>query len=94
MRMKSGQCPKCGSHDVCSNTNRKYPAFHTIVLSAGNSSSRYASLDTYVCVSCGFVESYVAKPEDLSYIKEEWASVDASCDRSAQDSIAEGCSQN
>jgi predicted nucleic-acid-binding Zn-ribbon protein len=73
--MKSGQCPKCGSRDVCSNTNRKFPALHTITLGAGNSGNRYAALDTYVCVTCGYVESYVAKPEDLSYIKQEWASI-------------------
>ncbi|MCA1991275.1 MAG: hypothetical protein LDL41_04395 [Coleofasciculus sp. S288] len=82
--MKNGQCPKCGSRDVFSNTHRKFPAFHTIMLSSGNTSNRYASLDTYVCGSCGYVESYVAKREDLDYIKEEWASVELTCDRSAQ----------
>jgi predicted nucleic-acid-binding Zn-ribbon protein len=82
--MKSGQCPKCGSHDVHSNTNRKFPALNTITLSSGTSSERYAPLDTYICVTCGYVESYVAKPSDLNYIKDEWASVEVSDDSDLQ----------
>jgi predicted nucleic-acid-binding Zn-ribbon protein len=81
--MKSGQCPKCSSHEVFSNTNRKFPALNTITIATKTSGNRYASLDTYICVTCGYVESYVAKPEDLSYIKEEWASVRETCDRVA-----------
>lgn len=74
--MKNGQCPKCGSHHVCSNKNRKFPALHTLTIGTGVAGNRYAALDTYVCVGCGYVESYIAKPEDLSYIQEEWAWVE------------------
>jgi predicted nucleic-acid-binding Zn-ribbon protein len=79
--MKNGQCPKCGSHDVVCNTNRKFPALHTIPLGSGTVGNRYAPLDTYVCVTCGYVESYVAHAEDLRRIKEEWAAVKESGDR-------------
>ena len=80
--MKSGQCPKCGLRDVCCNTNRKFPALNTITLGTGIGVNRYACLDTYICTNCGYLESYVAKPEDLSYIKQEWASVEVSSDSS------------
>jgi len=73
--MKNGQCPKCGEHNVRSNTNRKFPALNTITLGSGTCDKRYAPLDTYVCGSCGYLESYVAKSEDLSYIQEKWALV-------------------
>ncbi|NET55047.1 MAG: hypothetical protein F6K47_02245 [Symploca sp. SIO2E6] len=73
--MKNGQCPKCGERNVRSNTNRKFPALNTITLGSGTCDKRYAPLDTYICGSCGYVESYVAKPEDLNYIQEQWALV-------------------
>lgn len=73
--MKSGQCPKCSSRDVFSNTNRKFPALNTMTIGSGNFGNRYAFLDTYVCARCGYVENYVAKQEDLNYIKQEWTKV-------------------
>jgi predicted nucleic-acid-binding Zn-ribbon protein len=86
--MKNGQCPKCGSPEVFCNTNRKFPALHTIPLGPGSVGNRYAPLDIYVCVSCGYIESYMAKPSDLSYVKEEWAAVGEECDR-ASTSVSE-----
>jgi predicted nucleic-acid-binding Zn-ribbon protein len=73
--MKNGQCLKCGSREVFSNTNRKFPALNTMTIGSGNFGNRYAYLDTYVCVHCGYVENYVAKQADLNYIKEEWTAV-------------------
>ena len=81
MVMKSGQCPKCGSHEVFCNTNRKFPALHTITVGAGSFGNRYAPLDIYICVTCGYVESYIAHSEDLRYVKEEWALTKVSSDR-------------
>ncbi len=75
MTMKNGQCPKCGEHDIRSNTHRKFPARPTMELGSGNLGTRYAPLDTYICVCCGYIETYVARAEDLNYIKEEWPSV-------------------
>lgn len=83
--MKSGQCPKCASHEVFCNTNRKFPALNTMTLGVGKFGDRYAFLDTYICVSCGYAESYVAKAEDLNYVKEEWASVEVKGDRTSED---------
>ena len=76
MTMKNGQCPSCGAEQIRSNRNRKFPALNTITLASGNSSARYAALDTYVCVTCGYVESYVASREDLNYINQEWEKVE------------------
>jgi predicted nucleic-acid-binding Zn-ribbon protein len=73
--MKNGQCPKCGSRQVYSNTNRKFPALNTLTIGSANFGNRYAYLDTYICANCGYVENYVAKREDLNYIREEWVLV-------------------
>lgn len=78
--MKNGQCPKCGSREVFCNANRKFPAQHTITVGSGSFGNRYAPLDTYICVTCGYVESYIAHPEDLSYIKKEWVMAKVRCD--------------
>ncbi|AFZ20016.1 hypothetical protein [Allocoleopsis franciscana] len=92
--MKNGQCPKCGSPEVFSNTNRKFPALNTMTIGSGNFGNRYAYLDTYVCVGCGYVENYVAKQADLNYIKEEWTSVregnNQVHDSSSEDSVSLG----
>ncbi len=80
MTMKNGQCRSCGSYQIRSNKNRKFPALNTMTLGLGNSSARYAALDTYVCVNCGYVESYVASADDLNYIQENWAKVEAPCE--------------
>ena len=71
-QMKNGQCPKCSSHEVFCNTNRKFPSLNTITVGSGTSGDRYVPLDTYICGTCGYVESYVSRPSDLSYIKNEW----------------------
>ncbi|NER22312.1 MAG: hypothetical protein F6J86_23050 [Symploca sp. SIO1B1] len=76
--MKNGQCPKCGERNVRSNTNRQFPALNTITLGSGSCDKRYAPLDTYICGSCGYVESYVSKSEDLKYIQDKWALVPVS----------------
>lgn len=70
--MKNGQCPKCGSHAVYSNTNRKFVALNSITMDSQKSSNLYAFLDTYVCASCGYVENYLAQSQDLNYIQENW----------------------
>jgi predicted nucleic-acid-binding Zn-ribbon protein len=82
--MKSGQCPKCGSRDVFCNTNRKFPALNTITVGTGIGVDRYACLDTYICSTCGYIENYVAKLDDLNYIKQEWTKVDVKCDSSLE----------
>lgn len=34
-----------------------------------------AALDNYVCVNCGYVESYIANPDKLRKIAEKWEAV-------------------
>ena len=80
--MKNGQCRACASCEIRSNRNRKFPALNTITLTVGSSVARYASLDTYVCVTCGYVENYVTSREDLEYIRDNWKPVGVRYDNS------------
>ena len=78
--MKSGLCPKCGSTDVRSGEfleekeggymGNRIPV-HIALRNAA------AWLDNYVCIRCGYVESYIADPRKLAEIAERWPRVTA-----------------
>lgn len=73
--MKNGTCPKCDS--------KKIYAGNEIPLKSGPFGSNsipvsitsMASLDNYVCIECGYVESYVAASEKLEEIEKKWRNV-------------------
>ena len=73
--MKSGTCPKCQSREVYSGTDVSFKSglnnANTIPLSGLSS----AALDNYVCVNCGYVESYISKEKHLEKIKRKWSQV-------------------
>jgi predicted nucleic-acid-binding Zn-ribbon protein len=76
--MKSGQCPKCGSFDVRSGAyvpgkTGNYTS-NTIPVSGGIFARRVA-LDNYVCVKCGYVESYISDEDELHRIADKWPRV-------------------
>jgi predicted nucleic-acid-binding Zn-ribbon protein len=72
--MRKGQCPKCGSADVRSGAQ---------VSSKGGAGGERdtdnvlecRSMDNYVCVACGYVESYVGDATKLQKIVENWPRV-------------------
>ena len=74
--MKSGQCPKCGSFEVYSGAYvpNKYVYYNTIPVSGGLF-SQVVELDNYVCVNCGYVESYISDEEQLRRIADKWPRV-------------------
>ncbi|MBZ0310188.1 MAG: hypothetical protein K8I82_29275 [Anaerolineae bacterium] len=79
--MKSGICPKCGSKDVYAGSTlppRGKAGPHevnSIPITAGVLPSVVA-LDNYVCVNCGYVESYISDPAKLHKIAEHWPRVE------------------
>ena len=72
--MKSGKCPKCDSARVHCNSLRG-------PLSKGTSSQIQISawdtdqIDNYVCVDCGYMESYLAGEKTLATIAATWPAV-------------------
>ena len=74
--MKDGQCPKCNYRLVYSGADLPLKCgincINCIPLTGGFSTPDYAALDNYVCVSCGYVESYISEPEHLLLIAKNW----------------------
>ena len=76
--MKSGTCPKCGATDVRSGEFLEekeggYMGNRIPVSIAFRNAAAW--LDNYVCVRCGYVESYIADPKRLREIAERWPAV-------------------
>ena len=73
--MKTGICPKCTSSEVYSGAGialKKGPFGSNAIPIALTS---IAALDNYVCISCGYVESYISDPGKLAEISRKWDNV-------------------
>ena len=80
--MRNGICPKCHSNEVYSGANipTKTNAYgmNAIPIRGGIYFNPItAPLDNYVCVRCGYHESYVADERKLAEIAERWTRVDS-----------------
>lgn len=71
--MRNGICPKCGHATVHSGRDIpvKNSSGNMIPIDFKNS----VALDNYVCVSCGYVESYISNQDALARIDEQWPDV-------------------
>ena len=70
--MKTGVCPKCQSTAVYSGVDiplKKGP-FGSNAIPVSMTS--IAALDNYVCIDCGYVESYVGESDKLKEIHRKW----------------------
>jgi predicted nucleic-acid-binding Zn-ribbon protein len=83
--MRNGQCPKCGSWEVYSGANvpQKQGSFNSNTIPVGGNiwfGFSRAELDNYVCVNCGYVESYISDSRKLQEIAKTWPRVTADAD--------------
>jgi predicted nucleic-acid-binding Zn-ribbon protein len=67
--MKSGVCPKCGSMEVRDGSGESWLGDKNVLRVTFWMKAR---LQHYVCVECGYIETYVAEPRDLDRIAWEW----------------------
>jgi predicted nucleic-acid-binding Zn-ribbon protein len=77
--MKDGKCPKCGSTNVYSGAaipNKAGTNDANTISLGGASLSHMIPLDNYVCVDCGYVESYISDRAELKRIAEQWPRAD------------------
>lgn len=70
--MKENKCPKCGSTDIYAGIDVFPKSGPFTSNSIPISLTSIAALDNYVCVACGYVESYVAETEKLKEISKKW----------------------
>ena len=74
--MLDGICPKCGSEEVYSGVDAPQDArYNTIPIKGNLLMMTFARLSNYVCVSCGYVESYIADERKLDDIARNWPKV-------------------
>jgi len=77
--MQDGICPKCGSHDVYSDYDHpKHPQPDTTTVKIGQFTEPVTFSDNYVCIDCGYTESYVTDPNRLKDIASSWIKVGSS----------------
>lgn len=69
--MKNGKCPKCGSADVRSSVGVKNGQTSVIQI-GGGFVPHTARMNSYVCLNCGYVESYISDQKKLRMIAERW----------------------
>ena len=65
--MKDGVCPKCGSKDVHCGAKIGRVRISNFAMPA--------TLDNYVCIRCGYVESYISDTMKLFQIARKWPKV-------------------
>lgn len=75
--MKRGVCPKCNSTNVYDGSQLPFKKGSYSQYAIKISAAFAAALNRYVCVDCGYVESYVASPTKLKRISETWPRVDS-----------------
>jgi len=66
--MKKGSCVKCASSTVYKRLNGIGGTDFTVDIGTWNTS---ASLESYVCTTCGYFENYLNRPSDLEKIASE-----------------------
>jgi hypothetical protein len=73
--VKDGKAPKCGSNKVYQGMDipAKFGPFGSNSIPITMLS--IAALDNYVCVECGYVESYIAEQTKLREILKRWPRV-------------------
>jgi len=70
--MKSGKCPKCGSSNV--RKGKKQGAWDTDkgMVPIGGAFDSHLKVQHYVCIGCGYVETYAADPKGLEKVRKKW----------------------
>lgn len=73
--LKDGICPSCGSDKIRSGAS--VPDKNG--LRGGNripiNAVQHTALDNYVCIDCGYIESYISDRDVLRRITHEWPKV-------------------
>ena len=73
--MTKGLCPKCGATDVRTGPDLAKKGFRGGLSYIPITFWSYALLDHYVCLTCGYVESYVGEESKLPKIGDKWRKV-------------------
>jgi predicted nucleic-acid-binding Zn-ribbon protein len=75
--MKNGQCPKCNSATVHSQTGGVFYYNPTLHVHTGSMEQGVAFV-SYICTTCGYFENYVIDPNKLAKVAATWPQVPVS----------------
>ncbi len=77
--MKNGKCPKCKAKEIYSGEDRKIKkgVYGANTIPLGGFFGGQLALDNYVCVNCGYMESYLGSREDREKIRQQWKEVES-----------------
>lgn len=70
--MKRGKCPKCGSANVRRGPKPSAWRNSAGMIPLGTAWGTNVGVQHYVCIGCGYVESYVVKDEDRAKLRKKW----------------------
>lgn len=79
--MKDGKCPKCNSNNVYRREKGIDWGSESQWIEiwtgepGGSPAHEWAGFDSYVCVDCGYFETYILKQTALDEIRAKWAKV-------------------
>lgn len=73
--MKQGQCPVCQARQVHSGASIRNKSGSHDHNAIPITFWRSVALDNYVCINCGYVESYVSDKRKLDLIAQNWPRV-------------------
>jgi predicted nucleic-acid-binding Zn-ribbon protein len=74
--MNKGLCPRCGSKNVYRRSFTFWSASFADIMKIKAGLSGYP--DRYVCVDCGFIETYLSDPAARTKIAQTWTRVPSS----------------
>lgn len=85
--MRSGQCPKCGSYEIYSGAeiHQKEGRDGANTIPVGGLYGVQIPLDNFVCLSCGYVESYISDIRGLQNIRAKWRPINEVQEYPAED---------
>ncbi|MCB0162746.1 MAG: hypothetical protein KDI79_00880 [Anaerolineae bacterium] len=73
---QSNTCPKCQSTDIIHIPGKSqkagYDVGENVRTGRANFFDALAMVDMYVCGDCGYIEDWVASPEDIQKIKRKF----------------------
>ena len=75
--MKDGKCPKCNATTVYTKTRGIHYGNRGPFVDISNetASKSVKEVDVYICISCGYFESYLLDPGRLHAIARDWDKV-------------------
>jgi predicted nucleic-acid-binding Zn-ribbon protein len=66
--MKDGLCPRCAATAIYRRGGNK-------IQLSDSPLPRFAWVDVYSCIACGYTETYIPQQEDRSFIADHWTPI-------------------